>query len=231
MPWKTGVSRSWSRLPVRVLVALLACLIGVLSASPSSATDTTCVQDGTCVPAISVNGVVMPVNGEPGTEGPELPGAVIDGTHWTYDSGVIAYGYYNGTFDEVGEFKATAKITLNGRQSQWSQTIRPWTGPSLKPTLYWNCVDDNGPLPNGECNEDTGSWPHYGPPATWQPGTFGGILKTNYHRQDETYWYDFYYKWQAEGEGSGSWYWPNTGHFTSAKFVCSASQSPVCKFP
>ena len=85
----------------------------------------------------------------------------------------------NGNRRNIGDVRVTARINLNGRQSQWRMTTQVLTGPAIKATHHWNCVDDNGSLPNSECNEGTGSWPSNTDPS-YRSTTFT-TNKNNYH--------------------------------------------------
>lgn len=126
----------------------------------------------------------------------------------------------------VARFKAFAKINLNGRQSQWTQWSERWEGPALRASHGWKCVDDNGNLPNSSC-QDLMHRKNSG-------YTIGRYVApdphTNYHSDDELYWYKFHYHFEIDGY-SGKWRWPNGGEFDSAKFEClDAFEPSPCRF-
>jgi hypothetical protein len=51
---------------------------------------------------------------------------------WAYDE-VVLYQVCSGTTcSNVGSVRVTARINLNGRQSQWSQSIAPFDGPNQR---------------------------------------------------------------------------------------------------
>lgn len=89
----------------------------------------------------------------------------------------------------------------------------------MKMTHKWNCIDDNGWLPNTSC---TGGWQaHQDPYYRW--GRFSSYDAV-YHEDNDKYWYDFKRSWRASG-WSG-WVW-NDQQRASHKFTWSGSS---CRF-
>lgn len=153
-------------------------------------------------------------------------GSLTNNYIWTFND---TLRYYivdsSGNSLQIGTVRVTANINLNGRQSRWTQTTQVLSGPAIKATHRWNCVDDNGNLPNTECNGDGGWWVSNSD-ATYRSSTFT-TNRTNYHAQTETYWYDFEYRWLAQGWPGFSWY---SGSGSSYSFSCRNVQTNPCRF-
>lgn len=215
-----------------VVVSLAALLVLLIPPTPSLADAAQCsAPSAGCVPVIIIDGVGVPVDAVTVTEATEASapdnGRIIDAYHWKYGQATIEYGFIvNGQLVPVGQLLLGASIGLNGRQSNWDQTSKVFTGPAVSATHHWNCVDDNGGLPNTECNEGTGAWPSHDDPS-YRTGTWESTA-SNYHSDASTYWYDHYWTWSASGY-SGSWRLPNS-HFSSAHFSCPRSPA-ICTFP
>jgi hypothetical protein len=167
---------------------------------------------------------------ESSTTGPVTLAAVVGTLQsnylWTFNDSLRYYIVdSSGASHYIGTVRVTAKINLNGRQSQWTQTTQVIAGPAIKATHRWNCVDDNGSFLNSECNEGTGSWPSH-TDTSYRSSTFT-TYRTNFHSQTETYWYDFEYYWLASGWSGIQWY---SGRGTSYHFSCRNVQTNPCRF-
>jgi hypothetical protein len=195
----------------------LAAVAAFLPAQAQASTPTDPCASSTCTPWVDSGvGILAPIVGQ-------RQSAFL----WNYNQ-VWLYGYtVNGQNVTVGQIRVTAKINLNGRQSQWTQTIGTFSGPAIYGNNEWNCVDDNGILPNTSCSGGWQSrWNNSNGSPNFTTSTFTST-DTNYHQDNSTYWYDFDYFWEAKGYGSLLW---TTGTLTSYHFVCKNRTAP-CQFP
>jgi hypothetical protein len=143
-----------------------------------------------------------------------------------FGSGTHKYGYVdnNNHFEYVGTIGTTAKISLNGHQSQWTQTSNVSDGPQIGTSHEWNCWQDNGRYPNSPC-DGYGGWKST-PYANYQTGTLTTTDNSGYHNENlETYGYDMRWDWYAQGR-SGRW---RTDEFSSWTFQCR-NVNPPCRF-
>jgi hypothetical protein len=137
---------------------------------------------------------------------------------WVYDA---TTSYYLNT-KNIGSLHVHARINLNGRQSQWTYKTYVVSGPDVKMSPQsWNCVDDNGSLPNSSCS---GGWQNR-TNTSYTSSTFE-TDDSNYHQDNSLYWYDFEYHFYARGY---PYLW-NSGGFTSHHFSCHSVDLGPCRF-
>lgn len=156
----------------------------------------------------------------------------VDGSyHWVYSpQNPLIYGFADsqGNFYEVGRVRVAASISLENRTSNWQQVITRSSGPAIRASHHWNCVDDNGWNPNSSCS------------GGWQSKHFSTYVNysqlaqdTNHHAQNERYWYDFIYVWVPQSYPQTAWSWPNSfgggNNLSSAVFTCDEGDIP-CAF-
>jgi hypothetical protein len=149
-------------------------------------------------------------------------GRVINAYKWEWTDTVRYAWCSTRSCHYVGTIRLGAYLDLAGIESLWYQAADAITLPAVRATLRWNCVDDNGRLPNTSCS---GGWQTR---TNLYPTT--GIIDAsdyNTHRDPGTYWYDFRYAWQAAGYPGITW---NYGPFTSAHFQCTGVRGE-CYFP
>ena len=90
-------------------------------------------------------------------------GRVINAYRWDWTDTVRYAWCSTRGCRYVGTIRLGAYLDLAGIESLWYQTADAITLPAVRATLRWNCVDDNGWLPNTSCS---GGWqtrtnPHY----------------------------------------------------------------------
>jgi len=149
----------------------------------------------------------------------EIVGNEVSPYRWFYDANTD-YGDGNG---KVGNFHIGASITLNGRQSNWKLNTYVNDGPRIKMEHHWNCVDTNGLAPNTSCS---GGWRKH--TSSYTRNTFHSS-DSNLHDQDQFYYYDFEFTWNASGRAP-TWY---SGRLTSEDFRCKWLEhldERICKF-
>jgi hypothetical protein len=128
------------------------------------------------------------------------------------------YGYNNV---QVGELHLSIYFTLDIRSTNYWQYSEVASGPAINAEHAFNCVDHHFPS-NASCSNGwrdhthgtftttTWSWP-----VQWQ---------TTFSNNDE-YWMDFDYYWQAQGYGSLIW---TSGRFTTNHWICYSGAD--CEF-
>jgi hypothetical protein len=225
------------RRAAQAAVAVTLAFGAIMSSSSSSPADVLddCQEIGpNCLPVAQIDDgdLIRPLRDSGATEAeedPNIPGRAIVGNLqsdylWTYDT---SYRYYlcnsSGYCRYIGKVRVTARINLNGRQSQFTMTSERWEGPAIKPVHKWDCVDDNGGWPNSSCS---GGW--QSDPSSNYITT--GVFKSYnayYHSENETYWYDFIHRWYAQGYGNIYW---DPGKLTSKHFVCKSVSVGPCRF-
>lgn len=150
-------------------------------------------------------------------------GRLVSDYIWAYDQ-TIHFNLCdsNGNCDEVGSAVVGARINMNGKQSQWSQYSDSLSGPPIKATHKWDCVDDNGSLPNSSCSG--GIQTRVNDSYVFSRWT---TAQNNYHSQVETYWYKFDYSFKLSGYAGVVWPWQN---WRSYKFSCRDRETNPCRF-
>lgn len=134
----------------------------------------------------------------------------------------IRYGYYDArrnTHHWVGTVRVDAKISLNGRQSQWNMGADSTTGPRIRATLSWECRDSRGISCSTGGTEESVTSPDF----RW--GRFGhgdSVI----HNLNIRYWYLYDFAWRADGYPS---YW-QTIVFDSHDFSCRSGYTAACRF-
>lgn len=148
---------------------------------------------------------------------PDVPGP---DTHWS-EARAVAYGT---STRHVGWVLLDASLDLANRNAGWEQAGAGAGGPPVKFGLSWNCVDDNGGLPNSSCS---GGWRESVAAAHTNSHSAAAVYPLN---QDEKYWFDYYYGWNPLGYNVW-WSFPMLGeNLTTEKLTCVRSRTPPCQF-
>lgn len=138
---------------------------------------------------------------------------------WQYDDTEAYIAVVGSDWVQVGTYRTTQKVTLHGRQSTWRMTSDVWTGPGINMTHKWNCVDDNGRLPNTSCS---GGW--QSDPRGYFTSSKFSSQDQNYHQDNDDYWYNWRRSFTASGWIGWTWF---TGNQSTHRFQCSGS---TCQF-
>lgn len=141
---------------------------------------------------------------------------------WSYGEGVNYSVCSSTTCSHLGQVYVTARINMNGRQSKWGMSIAPMSGPyQIKGTNKWNCRDNNGSLPDTSCSGGQQARTA----SDFHTNAFHSS-DTNYHSDDEVYWYNFSYAWKAINYPSWTFSWVNK---RSWKFACNQNYAGAAK--
>lgn len=213
-----------------ILAAALALLPGAAVAKQAGTAhcfDAATLGSGpwTCVDSYTLAGQVHQY-GQPGFSNPAiLPDGETTVTPPTQNasSGVVpltrtyswpwsATVYYGNGSERIGSDYETAKINLNGRQSQISMSIQVLSGPLLKPTLSWAC---------NACGSGGASSASYVATYNLPSGQSG------FSSFDAQYYDQFTWSFLASGYGTERWTNPVV---TSATWTCNAIYTQVCYF-
>jgi len=158
-----------------------------------------------------------------------IVGGKLSALAWSY-SELWKYKVCDGTSctPVLGSYTAWARIDLSGRQSDWRQRTTVETGPALWATHTYNCVDDNGILPNTSC---TGGWRNHTCQNAIPRGSTCGTGPFTVTLQDNaTYWWDFeYYISPNSGPYEGVIF--RTPTLSSYHFECTTRSGSDCRFP
>ena len=158
-----------------------------------------------------------------------IVGQKLSATAWSY-SDLYRYRVCDGSSctPYLGSYTAWARIDLAGRQSDWRQRTTVETGPALWATHTYNCVDDNGILPNTSC---TGGWRNHTCQNPIPRGDRCGTGPFTVTLQDDaTYWWDFeYYVSPNSGPYEGVIFRSPTT--SSYHFECFTRSGSDCRFP
>lgn len=167
------------------------------------------VDPASCTPVVTSDGIgILNVQ----------VGRLVSDYIWAYDDTVHFKLCSQSGCIEVGSALVGARTNLNGRQSQWSQ-YSDSLGPAIKATHTWDCVDDNGSLPNTSCGSGNRTNSVY-TTSRWTTS------QNNYHQDNETYWYNFDYFFKLSGY-TQTWTWTD---WQSYKFICKNQQTNPCRY-
>lgn len=182
-----------------------AMLLGVVS--PATGQVSTSSPEIDPEPGVAVIvGAVEPavdLGGEAGQSNTELA-RVINckiASDYCYYSCTVTYGIGPTT---VGSWRGEITLTIFGRDVNWYQASDVTSGPTIRARHEYNCVDDNGALPNSSlCTGGWQSqWNSVYTTAKWTwPNPRSIFLQDN-----DTYWFDWETEWYASGYGTTKWY-------------------------
>jgi hypothetical protein len=159
------------------------------------------------------------------------PGSVASAWLWSWNQ-VVAYGVeVDGVRRRIGQVRVTARVNLDGRHAQSTQTIETFSGPAIKATSRSKCWDDNNPtwFPDTNC----GSSEVIG--IDYQLARYVNKY-TPYLIEDERYWFEYTFHWKPKGDRNpstfnGHWYLEGQPAM-SAAFTCDETRAArkVCIF-